>query len=240
MPSSSKGKVDKTVAFLSKRDGIDKVLKLAKYLSSLGVELSHGGEGGGASSGGRGGGKLKDLESALSLSRKAFRLGKFLGNVNKLVELRERERKRAEDAARREVGKGDGFRKLVEENYFLSRRTFLVLSLVNNCSEGLYYFLDQLQFLVKAKVLKKSDTIKGIKRTAAVAELLSYVADTLLLVLDGKSGEDMCFSTMQNLADFLMALDDIRDSEGGLGDPRFLSCLGLVSALIGIRSKWKK
>jgi len=50
----------------------------------------------------------------------------------------------------------------------------------------------------------------------------------------------MCFSTMQNLADFLMALDDIRDSEGGLGDPRFLSCLGLVSALIGIRSKWKK
>ena len=31
--------LDRTVAFLSKRDGIDKVLKSAKYLSSLGIAL---------------------------------------------------------------------------------------------------------------------------------------------------------------------------------------------------------
>ncbi len=31
--------LDRTVAFLSKRDGIDKVLKCAKYLSGLGLAL---------------------------------------------------------------------------------------------------------------------------------------------------------------------------------------------------------
>ena len=152
--------VGRTVSFLSKRDGIDKLLKLAKYLSALGVEVGAGGNGANLSG-------LRDLEKALSLSRKAFRLGKFLGNVNKLAKLRERERRRAElrarmrreqEQERRSASSSSSsssavatattkeeFRCLVEENYFLSRRAFVLLSLVSNCSEGAYYFLDQIQ-----------------------------------------------------------------------------------------------
>ena len=151
--------VGRTVSFLSKRDGIDKLLKLAKYLSSLGIEVGAGGKGANQSG-------LRDLEKALSLSRKAFRLGKFLGNVNKLAKLRERERRRAElrarmrreqEQERRSASSSSSssavatattkeeFRCLVEENYFLSRRAFVLLSLVSNCSEGAYYFLDQIQ-----------------------------------------------------------------------------------------------
>ena len=37
--------VGRTVSFLSKRDGIDKLLKLAKYLSALGIEVGAGGNG---------------------------------------------------------------------------------------------------------------------------------------------------------------------------------------------------
>ena len=54
--------VGRTVSFLSKRDGIDKLLKLAKYLSSLGIEVEAGGKGANQSG-------LRDLDKAFSLSR---------------------------------------------------------------------------------------------------------------------------------------------------------------------------
>merc|ERR1711981_696722 len=226
--------VGKTVAFLKQRDGLDKVLKLAKYLSSLGVELKK-----------EDGRKLRDLESALSLSRKAFRLGKFLGNVSKLQELRRKEEKAREERAKAKgdakEGGGAGaatYRDMVEENYFLSRRAYLLLSMVSNSSEGVYYFLDQLQFLVKAKVLRKSETMRAVKKFAAVAEILSYLADTLLIVLDGKQSEMV--DAVQNVADFFLALNDLREKDTALGDPRFLACLGLCSAVIGIKNKWKQ
>jgi len=48
----------------------------------------------------------------------------------------------------------------------------------------------------------------------------------------------------QNCVDFLMALDEIARlynlRSGPLGDPRILSTLGLISACIGVRSKWAK
>ena len=57
-------------------------------------------------------------------------------------------------------------------------------------------------------------------------------------VLDGGDGEEKYFSATQNVVDFLMALNDVRERETDLGDPRFLSALGIVSAAIGIRDKW--
>ena len=40
MSGGKKDALNQTVAFLSKRDGLDKVLKLGKYLSGLGIELN--------------------------------------------------------------------------------------------------------------------------------------------------------------------------------------------------------
>ncbi len=42
----------------------------------------------------------------------------------------------------------------------------------------------------------------------------------------------------KNLADFVVALNDLTEQKHHLGDPRLLSALGLLSALIGWRSKW--
>ena len=251
--------LDHTVTFLSKRDGIDKVLKMAKYLSSLGVELS-----------GEKGGELDKLEAALGLSRKAFRLGKFLGNVKKFRAILEKHCKNKCSSFDGQSGKDDE----------AHQRVLLFLSLVFNCSEGLYYFLDQLQFLVKAKVVKKSDTVKQVKKIATYAEILSYVTDSLYQVacirkiqegrkrlgqqegeipphgLEMKSEkgaraserEEKCVSEIyecrvvlaQNMADFCLALSDLKDDLGFLSGSKFLASMGLLSAAIGMRAKWKK
>ena len=128
--------------------------------------------------------KLDQLEAALSLSRKAFRLGKFLSNVKKCQKLLAK--------ASQGSGQGAGKRKVESGGHSAERSAaaalvpahlddedsslMLALSLIFNCSEGLYYFLDQMQFLVKAKVVKKSETVKQIKRISVYAEITSYIA----------------------------------------------------------------
>lgn len=66
-------------AYLARRDGVDKALKILRYTTKVLLasplaprapsELSR---------------KLKDFEASVGTSRKAFRLGKFIQNVNAL------------------------------------------------------------------------------------------------------------------------------------------------------------
>ena len=318
--SSSKGRrsiessIEDAVTFLSKRDGIDKLLKAAKYVTSLGIaldldQLNNTIQNQKSASleekGGRGPGKLDKLEAALSLSRKAFRLGKFLGNLKKCLAILERAREgREKSQQERDATKDGGF---VERQ--TDQRALLMLSVIFNCSEGLYYFLDQIQvrfsplphpryrddirtpsfdstlnlfglfdfflfnclpqqhnqFLVKAKVLKKTSSVKRMKKVATYAEILSYLSDSLQSMIHLRSKatflqenkdkldekkehkqkvESEIFEfkvvLMQNCADFFCALNDLRESNTYLGDPTFLAACGILSAVIGIRSKWKK
>jgi len=274
--SSSKGRrsiessIEDAVTFLSKRDGIDKLLKAAKYVTSLGIaldldQLNNTIQNQKSASleekGGRGSGKLDKLEAALSLSRKALRLGKFLGNLKKCLAILERAREgREKSQQERDATKDGGF---VERQ--TDQRALLMLSVIFNCSEGLYYFLDQIQFLVKAKVLKKTSSVKRMKKVATYAEILSYLSDSLQSMIHLRSKatflqenkdkldekkehkqkvESEIFEfkvvLMQNCADFFCALNDLRESNTYLGDPTFLAACGILSAVIGIRSKWKK
>ena len=137
---------------------------------------------------------------------------------------------------------------------------------------------------MKAKVVRKSEAVKKVKKLAALAEMVSYLSDTILAgkpkssslspslplclsslsltrlsslnpnggwrarsepVLEDAAGSggttnEACLRAVQNMADFFTALNDVREEPGGLGHPKFLGVLGLVSALIGIRSKWVK
>jgi hypothetical protein len=45
-------------------------------------------------------------------------------------------------------------------------------------------------------------------------------------------------SIVQDFADGLMALADIRDGRGRFSGPLFMSCAGLLSALISTRKNW--
>jgi len=77
----------RTDAYVKKRDGVDKLLKLMRYTAAL-AALGGQGAGGGR---GEGGGqgllgvelvvRLSRLESTLGTARKALRMGKFLGNA---------------------------------------------------------------------------------------------------------------------------------------------------------------
>uniref|UniRef100_A0A8R7Q6Q5 Peroxisomal membrane protein 11A n=1 Tax=Triticum urartu TaxID=4572 RepID=A0A8R7Q6Q5_TRIUA len=63
-------------AYLARRDGVDKLLKISRYAARL--ALAAGPLPPPASA------RLKSFESSLGLSRKAFRLGKFVQDVNAL------------------------------------------------------------------------------------------------------------------------------------------------------------
>lgn len=138
--------LDHTVSFLNQKDGIDKVLKTVRYAAGLGALVVKDEDD-----------RLKKIDATLSTCRKALRLGKFLSNVKKLRDLKDKK-----DA---------------------SDKLNLGLAVVFNCSESVYYFLDQIQFLVKAKVIKKSNGVKHIKKLATYAEIVSYASDSMIQLL---------------------------------------------------------
>lgn len=108
--------LDKLVIFLAKRDGIDKLVKTFQYVSKLThwhVETTHPGLAQ----------RAKQWEVASSLSRKAFRTGRFLTGFN---------------AIRRGPG---------------STLTFRVLSVLANSGEMVYFFFDHFLWLSRIGVL---------------------------------------------------------------------------------------
>lgn len=72
-----KDTVDKLVLFLAKRDGIDKLVKTFQYVGKLGFYRL-------AASNPILADRCKRLEVAAGLSRKAFRIGRFLSGFNAL------------------------------------------------------------------------------------------------------------------------------------------------------------
>ncbi|KAI5076555.1 hypothetical protein GOP47_0008620 [Adiantum capillus-veneris] len=242
--------LDHLEAYLSRRDGVDKLLKITRYtckfllatplLQSSPVVtgkgtppalalLTH---------------RLKDFEASVGTSRKAFRLGKFIQDVNAL---------RATPS-------------------FSSREG--LLEIVAYGGEGIYYFIEQFVWLVKAGLLDKRHQ-KSLQLLSAWAEFIGYFGSVtlkslqvqamlakeleLLVVLsDGKDKDDVesylraatalaevrqkralkTLSLIQDAADALLALSDIRDGKGFLSNPLILSSCGLLSALISTHKNW--
>eukprot|EP00850_Spirogloea_muscicola_P017044 SM000142S00558 [mRNA] locus=s142:318880:320429:- [translate_table: standard] len=252
--------LDHAVAFLQRRDGVDKALKLCRYSCKLllatalldsPTELAA---------------RLKAFEASVGTSRKAFRLGKFLQDVNVLRRTR--------------LATRDG-----------------LLELVASGGEGLYYFVEQFVWLVKAGALDKRHA-RWLQQTSAWAEFVGYFASVTLkciqirqlACLEGElvaqlqllqemrrlrgamlasasdcapepEGQDALelqqrrvilsrlraakakrsmkvLSTIQDLADALLALHDIRDRPGLLAQQALLSGAGLLSAVISAHKNW--
>jgi hypothetical protein len=77
-PPKGRDLLDHLEAYLAKRDGVDKFLKISRYATKIilasevlpeTLSLT---------------GRLKSFESSVGLSRKAFRLGKFVQDINAL------------------------------------------------------------------------------------------------------------------------------------------------------------
>ncbi|KXZ53410.1 hypothetical protein GPECTOR_7g1307 [Gonium pectorale] len=227
--------IDKTSRFLARREGIDKTLKVLRYSARLAValgpkdpELAK---------------RLSSFEKSVGVSRKAYRLGKFLQDVNSLRHSKTRD------------------------------PTFL-LELLAYGGEGVYYFTEQLTWLVKAGALSK-DLEERFGRISATAELIGYAGSIWLsllklsklmeqertlenaleklakdgAVVDAKTQAKLaalrfqrrlrCALVVQDLADSLMALNDVTGGRiKGLNSPLLLALAGLTSGCVSFFKNW--
>lgn len=222
-------------SYLAKRDGVDKLLKISRYASKFIIASSssvlpfqvHP--------------RLKSFESSVGLSRKAFRLGKFVQDVNAL---------RTAAAASS------------------SSSSNLLLSVLAYGGEGSYYFVEQFVWLTRTGLIDPKHS-PILQKISAWTELVGYVGSISLKLMnlrkmDGDmkilmsevAGRDQDskarflrklaekrllrkLSIVQDLADGLMAFADLRGGKSGpLSDPFLLSCAGLLSALISTHKNW--
>ncbi|KAI6688890.1 hypothetical protein NL676_025718 [Syzygium grande] len=196
-------------AYLARRDGVDKALKISRYAAKIALSSSLLHEA--ALPLCR---RLRSFKSSVGLSRKAFRLGKFVQDVNAL---------RASP-----VGSGHD----------------LFLFLVAYGGEG----LARAEFVgyVGSVNLKIRDLRRLREDEACVESSIEIAASRgigckeeelrLRKLREKKLMKKL--SVVQDLADGLMALADIRDGEGRLAGPLLVSCAGLVSALISTHKNW--
>jgi len=243
MAKKDQDTLDKTIAFLQKREGIDKALKIIRYTSRLLAAVSPPGSESRA--------RFDALQSSIGTSRKAYRLGKFLQDVNSI----------------RQVSLAHGT---------TQDRVLGALQIVSSCGEGMYYFLDQYLWLLKTgfiKVPKQQE--KTIQKVSAWSEAIGYVANIIIschklrqlqvqelalrLKLRHDYKEDGCVDVSllkqvqmlrsarllrlaliaQDLADSLLALHDITDGRyQRMSHPVILSVAGLLSAAVSTYKYW--
>lgn len=231
--------LDHLEVYLSRRDGVDKLLKITRYTCKLLLASSLL-----TPKDPRLASRLKEFEASVGTSRKAYRLGKFVQDVNSL---------RAVPYLPLHEG---------------------ILEVVASGGEGIYYFVEQFVWLIKAGLLDKRYQ-KRLQMISAWAEFVGYIASVALKSLQVRSllekesslslaiekGKDnvetasltqaamkvaelrqkrflKTLSIIQDFADAFIALSDIRDGKGMLANPVILSSCGLFSALISTHKNW--
>ncbi|KAG0500053.1 hypothetical protein HPP92_000125 [Vanilla planifolia] len=216
-------------AYLARRDGIDKLLKISRYAARIALASALPPETLAT--------RLKAFESSVGLSRKAFRLGKFVQDIN----------------AFRAAAAGS------------TSTVDLLLSAAAYGGDGVYYFLEQLVWLSKTGLISPA-IARRCEKISAWAELVGYVGSITLKVkemrrirlaiearkrvLETKDGYDAVIrklrdklllkqlSLVQDLADGLMVVGDVRDGKGFLTNPLLMASAGMLSALISTHKNW--
>ncbi|KAJ7557944.1 hypothetical protein O6H91_04G017100 [Diphasiastrum complanatum] len=228
-------------AYLARRDGVDKLLKIMRYTSKLLISSQHLV----ANTNPAVVARLREFEASVGTSRKAFRLGKFVQDLNAL--------------------RGSS-------SNFSSKEG--ILELIAYGGEGIYYFVEQFIWLAKAGLIDKRYS-KKLQKLSAWAEFIGYFGSVSLKaleilalldqetkIIDGfrkksEGGEKelpadlakqlhklqakrfmKALSLIQDFADSLLSLSDILDERGVLANPSLLAFSGLVSALISAHKNW--
>lgn len=223
-------------AYLAKRDGVDKLLKISRYATKIILASSLLPE---TLTLNR---RLKSFESSVGVSRKAFRLGKFVQDLNAL------------------------------RNSCFDSKEDVILSIIAYGGEGLYMFVEQFVWLVKSGLIdaKHSRTLQRISAWAEFIGYIGSISlkirdlkrinedeSRLLSTIEISISRGLKYdeeakkirklkekrlmkrlSIVQDLADGLMALADIRDGKGRLSGPLLMSSAGLLSALISAHKNW--
>ncbi|XP_057832666.2 peroxisomal membrane protein 11A [Cryptomeria japonica] len=221
---------DHLEAYLARRDGVDKLLKIARYSSKVILASSVVSKDTSLYK------RLKDFEASVGVSRKAFRLGKFIQDYNALKQI-------SLDSTEGRLG------------------------ILAYGGEGIYYFVEQFTWLIKAGLIDKQYAAK-LQKISAWCEFIGYCGSISLksmqilalrekqyvLASEGESSissKDSAeisqlrekqvlklVSVIQDFADGLMALSDILDGKGSISSPLLLASAGLLSALISTHKNW--
>lgn len=226
---------DHLEAYLAKRDGVDKLLKIARYSSKVILASSV------ASKDALWAKRLKEFEASVGVSRKAFRLGKFIQDYNALKKI-------SLDSTEGKLGiiayGGEGIYYFAEQFTWLikagliDKRYAAKVQKISAWSEFIGYCgsiaLKSLQILalrekLSALAYKSSDQSEALENSGNYALEISQLHQKQMLKL---------VSIIQDLADGVMALSDICDGKGFLSNPLLLSSAGLLSALISTQKNW--
>lgn len=231
-------------SYLAKRDGVDKLLKISRYTTKLILATSLHSNNPTLST------RLKSFESSVGLSRKAFRLGKFVQDLNAL--------------------------RALTPPRVNSKRGFdldFALSAIAYGGEGLYYFVEQFIWLAKSGLIDPKRS-RFLQKISAWCEFIGYFGSVALKIRDLKviMEDEECLrssveiavlrgegcgeeeerlrkarekkvmkrlSIVQDLADAVMALDDMLDGKAPFSRPVLMASAGLLSALISTHKNWK-
>ncbi|ERN15882.1 hypothetical protein AMTRI_Chr07g76560 [Amborella trichopoda] len=221
--------------YLAKRDGVDKLLKISRYASKIVISSAILPENSPLNQ------RLKSFESSVGVSRKAFRLGKFIQDLNAL-------KKVAFDSRAGKLGivayGGEGIYYFVEQFLWLSKAGLIS----GHYSKNLQKVSAWAEFIGYIG----SISLKTLDLKAINEEELGLRAALEELKLQGKEFDEEAeklqrleekklmkrLSIVQDFADALMALGDIKDGRGFLAKPVFVAFAGLLSAIISTHKNW--
>jgi hypothetical protein len=211
-------------AYLARRDGVDKLLKISRYAARLALAAAPLPPPASA--------RLKSFESSLGLSRKAFRLGKFVQDVNAL---RAHPDPLPPPFVLLAYG-GEGVYYFLEQFVWLAKAGLLPAHLLPRL-QRLSAWAELLGYVgsitVKlgevAKMESSIQTMRLKEDCGEENEAVRTMRQKLLLKR---------LSVVQDVADAFMALGDVTDGKGLLGSSTLTASAGLLSALISTHKNW--
>ncbi|KAG2491587.1 hypothetical protein HYH03_010154 [Edaphochlamys debaryana] len=226
---------DRTAKFLQKREGIDKTLKILRYTARLVVathpkdaELTK---------------RLSAFEKSVGVSRKAYRLGKFLQAVNSL---RHSNTQDASYFLELLAYGGEGVYYFIEQLTWLCKAGALSKDLEERLAWGsaiaelvgyagsVWLSLIKLNKLVTQeqeleRQLQKLRKEEGVTDAALEAKLSAATYQRRLRLA----------LVVQDLADSVMAINDVTGGKhAGLNSPLVLALAGLTSGAISFYKNW--
>ena len=156
--------LDHSVAFLKQRDGLDKTLKLMRYVSAIAAYNILADDPSSVT-----GTKLRKLDKSTGITRKYLKLGKFLGNLKELRALL----RAGEIASRQRIapaGNRTPDAALASAAAFANR-----LNIASQLAQLVYNFAEQLNWAAKIGLIRDARRRRKIERWTSVAELATYV-----------------------------------------------------------------
>lgn len=232
--------LDKAVIYLQKRDGIDKVLKIIRYTTKLLTATVY------TDSNTELGKRLNEFEKSIGTSRKAYRLGKFLGDLNAL---RKTPITTTHGVLEFVANSGEGLYYFIDQFIWLTKAGMLPPHLAKQLTKasawaeaiGYCAAISLNSIRLYALTEREHDLVAELARRAK-AGLHDADANKALEYEVGMLRArrlQRIVAVVQDCADMLLAVNDIRDGKGTLNNPVLLCLAGLLSALLSAHKNWR-